>query len=502
MATETGSGTATTEREVRTELRLSGRLLAGAAVGLAAAVPFLVLLWLVRSGSGPAAELDGQVARGLNAWVSERRGVVDALQVLAEVTSPTTFRVLVLVAAAVLWHYGRRRIATWAIVTMAIGGAFGVVAKLLVGRARPVLDVPVASAPGLSFPSGHALNSMLGVAILLVVVLPVLHRRGRILAWVLGILAVAVTAFDRVGLGVHFLTDVLAGWCAALALVAGTATAFGTWRRRHPAREDESEQAARRHTAVHLRATVHAVAGVLGRALLAGAVLVAVMVSVGLLVTRVLVDVPAVVAVQDVTRDLAADRSAVGRTLSDVFSRLADTTTIVPAVLAACIALRLTLHRWREAAFVLLAVVLQSLVFVATQLVVARSRPEVVALDPAAPTSSFPSGHTSAAVALYGGLAVVLLWRHAVTRAEDHGSARAMRVAVVVLLLLPVAVAWSRLYRGLHFPLDVAASFLQAGLSLLVSYWLLLRPRRPDPLDDVLDGTAHGPPVPATHASR
>lgn len=501
MGTETGSGAATAERELQTELGLSRRLLAGAAVGLAAAVPFLVLLWLVRSGSGPVAELDGEVARGLNGWVRERPEVVDALRVLAEVTSPTTFRVLVLVAAAVLWHYGRRRIATWAIVTMAIGGAFGVLAKLLVGRARPVLDDPVASAPGLSFPSGHALNSMLGVAILLVVVLPVLHRRGRVVAWAFGVLAVGVTAFDRVGLGVHFLTDVLAGWCAALALVAGTATAFGTWRRRHPAVLDEAELEVQHRTTVRVRATVHAIVGVLGWALLAAAVLVAVMVALGVLVTRVLVELPALAAVQDLSSDLAADRSAVGRTLSDVFSRLADTATIVPVMLAVCIALRLTLHRWREAAFVLLAVSLQSLVFVTTQLVVARSRPDVVALDPAAPTSSFPSGHTSAAVALYGGLALVLLWRHAVPRADDPGAARGMRLAVVVLLLVPVAVAWSRLYRGLHFPMDVVGSFLQAGASLAVSYRLVLVPRRPSALTDVLDGTADEPPV-TTESTR
>jgi undecaprenyl-diphosphatase len=488
--------------EVQRELGLAGRLLAGAAVGLATAVPFLVLLLLVRSGSGQLAEIDGDVARGLTGWVRQHPAVVDALRILAEVTAPTTFRVLVLVAAALLWHYGRRRIATWAIVTMAVGSAFGVLAKLAVGRARPVLDEPVATAPGLSFPSGHALNSMLGVVILLVVLLPVLHRRGRVIAWTLGVLAVGVTAFDRVGLGVHFLTDVLAGWSAALALAAGTATAFGTWRRRHPAVLDEAELEVQRGTAVRLHASLHAVAAVLGRALLAAAVLIAVMVALGLLVTRVLVDLSALSAVRDLPSDLAADRSAAGRTLSDVFSRLADTSTIVPVMLAVCIALRRVLHRWREAAFVLLAVSLQSLVFVTTQLVVARTRPDVVALDPAAPTSSFPSGHTSAAVALYGGLAVVLLWRAAVTRVDHARAVRAMRVAALVLLLVPVAVAWSRLYRGLHFPLDVAAAFVQAAMSLAVAYRLVLVPRSPGALTDVLDGTDAPSPVPADSAPR
>ena len=48
---------------------------------------------------------------------------------------------------------------------------------------------------------------------------------------------------------------------------------------------------------------------------------------------------------------------------------------------------------------------------VLTGLVIDRQRPDVPHLDAAPPTSSFPSGHTGAAVALYGGLAVIVGWR-------------------------------------------------------------------------------------------
>lgn len=225
----------TTGAELRRELDLVGRLLLAALIATVAALPFLALLLLVRTGYAPLATLDADVAANVSGWIRQRPGLVDLLEVLAIVTSPWVFRLLVLSAAVVLWRHGRRRLATWAVVTMAVGGALGVGLKLLVGRARPVFDEPVAFAPGLSFPSGHALNSMLGAALLLMVVLPALSRRGRVAAWTAVIMVVLVTGLDRVGLGVHYISDVLGGWALALAVLVGTGTAFGTWRQEHPA---------------------------------------------------------------------------------------------------------------------------------------------------------------------------------------------------------------------------------------------------------------------------
>jgi hypothetical protein len=81
---------------------------------------------------------------------------------------------------------------------------------------------------------------------------------------------------------------------------------------------------------------------------------------------------------------------------------------------------------------------------------VGRPRPPVPHLDAALPpTSSFPSGHTAAAICLYGGVASIVLrvvrawWRWLV-----------LGVAVVVI----VAVAAARLYRGAHYPSDVLGS--------------------------------------------
>jgi undecaprenyl-diphosphatase len=70
------------------------------------------------------------------------------------------------------------------------------------------------------------------VLVLLLVVLPVLPSvRYRVAAWVTGLVLILATGFDRMGLGVHYLSDVVAAWLVGIALVAATAAAFETWRR-------------------------------------------------------------------------------------------------------------------------------------------------------------------------------------------------------------------------------------------------------------------------------
>ncbi len=98
--------------ELRRELDLVRRLLLAAVIATVAALPFLALLLLVRTGYAPLASLDADVAADVTGRIRERPGLVDLLEVLAVVTSPWVFRLLVLSAAVVLWRHGRRRLAT------------------------------------------------------------------------------------------------------------------------------------------------------------------------------------------------------------------------------------------------------------------------------------------------------------------------------------------------------------------------------------------------------
>jgi undecaprenyl-diphosphatase len=81
-------------------------------------------------------------------------------------------------------------------------------------------------------------------------------------------------------------------------------------------------------------------------------------------------------------------------------------------------------------------------------------------LDTAPPTSSFPSGHTAAAVCFYGSVAAIILWHN---RHRWVGA-----LAVLVGVVVPLAIATSRLYRGMHYPTDVLAGALLGAIWLTV----------------------------------
>jgi undecaprenyl-diphosphatase len=105
----------------------------------------------------------------------------------------------------------------------------------------------------MSFPSGHAQSATVAASVLVLVFLPALRgrRRRRRLAVAAAAAWVIVVAFSRVGLGVHYVSDVLAGAVLGAAWVAATTALFSVARRRRsgppvePSRGLEPEHAVR-----------------------------------------------------------------------------------------------------------------------------------------------------------------------------------------------------------------------------------------------------------------
>lgn len=207
-----------------------------------------------------------------------------------------------------------------------------------------------------------------------------------------------------------------------------------------------------------------------GPRLLGGAVLVYLLLAgTGLLVIHVLSDSTFGRWDRSVSQWFYGHRTSTLDTLTHVGSGLSDTRTAIVMTAVLFVGLRFVAGRWRESVVILTCIVGELTIFLAVTSTVHRKRPTVPHLDPAPPTSSFPSGHTGAAVALYVGLAVTLL---IMTRVSTR---RTLAVVVACLLcLVPIIVATSRVYRGMHFVSDVIAGALAGGLWMVIVVRTLL----------------------------
>ena len=167
--------------------------------------------------------------------------------------------------------------------------------------------------------------------------------------------------------------------------------------------------------------------------------------------------------------------------------------TLVKVILVAIVggAMVLVWRRWHDGVFLALVVALEATIFVIASFIVDRDRPPVDQLDPPAPSGSFPSGHTAAAVAFYGGLFVVVCWhtRNRIVRA----------IFAVIAVAAPLIVGLSRAWRGMHHPLDVLAGLL-LGLAALYAAWRPGQRCRPDRPPG--SGRARARPVTRPHFPR
>jgi undecaprenyl-diphosphatase len=175
--------------------------------------------------------------------------------------------------------------------------------------------------------------------------------------------------------------------------------------------------------------------------------LLAVFVGIGFLVTR-LGGHDAIARADPATeRWFARERVPDLNRVTHYTTDLGETITVIAAGILLAIGSRLVWKRWRESVLVAIALAGEVAIFVSVTSLIDRHRPSVPHLDPAPPTSSFPSGHTAASVVLY--LLIALL----VTSRLQSGVARKFLWTIAVLI--PVAVGLSRLYRGMHYPTDV-----------------------------------------------
>jgi undecaprenyl-diphosphatase len=98
------------------------------------------------------------------------------------------------------------------------------------------------------------------------------------------------------------------------------------------------------------------------------------------------------------------------------------------------------------------------------KLIIRRPRPEVLKLV-VEKSFSFPSGHTMAAVTMYGMLLFVLL--------RTNGNKKIKSIIGSILIVLPIIIAISRIYLGAHFASDVIGGAIFSSMLLLIETYII-----------------------------
>lgn len=458
--------------------RFVARSAAGLTALVLAAVAFGVLVALVTTRSPLLLAVDRQVAAWLNGVVAGDPLLVSVLRVVTDLGGAAASWLILSTLTLVLLARRMPRLAGYAAITGLGAGVLSPAVKALVGRLRPIVETPVGAASGPSFPSGHALGSTVTYGVLLLVFLPAVPRRGRHPLIALVVVLLLAIGFTRLALGVHFLSDVLAGWLLGLGWLAVTTTAFRTWRRDrglptpNPARGLAPENTPELTPAPDSRRPVLPLPWRRGAELLVvWVLLLGTLLAAGWLITDVLSGTGAPAFDTAVVQWLAGHRTPALTTVSDVGTRVGGTVVVSTLTLVSIVLALAVTRQWRPPLFLAVTMAGEVTLFLATTRIVDRPRPPAPPLDPPPPmTSSFPSGHLAAAICLYGALSLlVIAWT----------TSRWRWLVLVVAVAAVVLVAFTRLYRGLHYPTDLMGSVLLALPWLLATWWVLGPGRRP-----------------------
>lgn len=185
---------------------------------------FVALAVCIALDVSPLLRLDNHVANWAYDVSSSRSGLVSFLDAVAIIFSNLACGIVLALLAGFALYRRERMVAIWIVASgvAVIGG--NALLKLVFRRERPSFAEPLHEIGGYSFPSGHAAGSAMffTVAIMLTIVLTGRGFKRRIPVTLFALLAVGVGA-SRIFLGVHYLSDVVAGLCF------GMFTTIGLW---------------------------------------------------------------------------------------------------------------------------------------------------------------------------------------------------------------------------------------------------------------------------------
>lgn len=214
----------------RSYLPVAALAAAGALLSLAAGSLFMDLVEALQDQSPALQRFDHSVWRDAAHYRNEPGTVFFTF--FTVVGTPVVLGTVVLVVSIFLWQRDHVRWAAYLVLTSLLGGILNLVLKEWFARARPDLAAALRHASGYSFPSGHAMGSVVVCGALLYLALRGFDSwklRSGSIAVALGV--VGAIALSRIYLGVHWISDIVAGLSAGFLWVASTTLSYELYRR-------------------------------------------------------------------------------------------------------------------------------------------------------------------------------------------------------------------------------------------------------------------------------
>ncbi|MFY9776536.1 MAG: phosphatase PAP2 family protein, partial [Trebonia sp.] len=425
----------------------------------AAALLFTLLLLLVRLRWAPLESADHGAATGLNSLIAGHPVAVRIVKAVTWLGSGGVLWALTGAAAVVLAVRRQWRLTAYLLVVGVGELVLDPVLKALVGRLRPVVAHPIAYGNGDSFPSGHALGSIVCYGALFLVFLPAVRGTWRRVFTAVIVTLIAAIGISRLLLGVHYISDVLGGWTLGITWLGITAFAFELSRQAagKPVTDPVTEglepeartdlQPTEPETDMH-----HDRARTYGR-IAAGVVVSWVLIlgaitGIGKLIMITHNGNGNLLGDHTIPHWFAAQRTATLNHWSLIVSNLGATQDILIVSVAACVVFVAVTRHWRPVIFLAVVMFGELAAFLAVAYIVKRPRPDVPHLDSNLPTSAFPSGHMAATTCLYVAIAILVI---------GHARGWWRYLFLIPAIVMPVAVALARMYRGEHHPTDILA---------------------------------------------
>ena len=170
----------------------------------------LLLAWLTHTMLAGEVALFDETVRG---WVYGRwTWSLPFMKVCTFVGGPTVLGIAAIAVFVALWRHRCRHEDGLLVSAMAGALILGMALKEVFQRPRPTPFYNLEKPLTWSYPSGHALGSFCFFIALAMVLTPFLRGGRRVAAWVICLAMVGLVGFSRIYLGVHWPSDVVAGW--------------------------------------------------------------------------------------------------------------------------------------------------------------------------------------------------------------------------------------------------------------------------------------------------